>query len=144
MSSTAGQIRAGVHVFAVRVYHEDTDSTGIVYYANYLKFAERARTEMLRQLGVDQSDLWRAAGVAFAVRNCAVDYLAPARLDDSLEVHSRVTGITGATLEADQDIKRDGTDLVRLRTRLACFSEGGPARCDCRARYGPRSNPCPQ
>ena len=74
----------GVHVFSMRVYYEDTDAAGIVYYANYLKFAERARTEMLRALGTDQSRLAAEQGIAFAVRRCTADYLKPARLDNRL------------------------------------------------------------
>src|SRR5262249_19258454 len=92
------------HVFPVRVYYEDTDAAGIVYYANYLKFAERARTEMLRAHGFEHGGI--GAGLAFAVRSCAVDYLRPARLDDALEVRTRITRVGGASLEADQDICR--------------------------------------
>jgi acyl-CoA thioester hydrolase len=117
------------HVFALRVYYEDTDAAGIVYYANYLKFAERARTEMLRAHGFDHTRLDAVAGLAFAVRSCNVDYLLPARLDDALEVHTRITRVGGATLEADQDIRRDGTTVTRMRVRLACLNRRGrPAR----------------
>ncbi|MFO0995478.1 MAG: tol-pal system-associated acyl-CoA thioesterase [Alphaproteobacteria bacterium] len=117
------------HVFPLRVYYEDTDAAGIVYYANYLKFAERARTEMLRARGFDHTRLDSLAGLAFAVRSCRVDYLHPARLDDALEVHTRVTRVGGATLDADQDIRRDGTTVTRLHVRLACINRTGrPAR----------------
>lgn len=117
------------HVFALRVYYEDTDAAGIVYYANYFRFAERARTELLRAHGSDHDALKRRDGVAFAVRRCEAEYLKPARLDDALEVHTRVTHVGGATLDADQDILRTGEVLTRLKVRLACVREDGkPAR----------------
>lgn len=117
------------HVFPLRVYYEDTDAAGIVYYANYLKFAERARTEMLRARGFDHRALDDKDGIAFAVRSCNADYLLPARLDDALQVHTRVTHVGGASLEADQDITREDQVLTRLKVRLACINRAGrPAR----------------
>ena len=122
-----------VHVHPVRVYHEDTDATGFVYHANYLKFTERARTEFLRQLGIEHRR-WRAeAGYAFVVRRCQVDYLMPARLDDAIEVHTRVLESRGASVEALQIVRRqtpDGfDDLVRMKVRIACVDRAGrPAR----------------
>jgi len=110
------------HVFPVRVYYEDTDAGGIVYYANYLKFAERARTELLRSAGISQSVLISEEGVAFAVRQCSADFLKPARLDDALEVHTRVLQIRGASVEMAQSIKRDGVDMVKVGVKLACMS----------------------
>jgi acyl-CoA thioester hydrolase len=131
----SGTVTDGVHVFPVRVYYEDTDAGGIVYYANYLKFAERARTELLRIAGITHSDLMAETGVAFAVRHCAADFVKPARLDDPLTVHTRLTDIKGASIEMDQAIRRDGTDLVRLRVRLACMSRSGrPSRLPAPAR----------
>lgn len=114
-----------VHVFPVRVYYEDTDAGGIVYYANYLKFAERARTELLRRADINQSELLAEDGVAFAVRHVAADFLKPARLDDALAVHTRVVAVNGASIEMDQAIKRGGDDMVRLRVRLACMAKTG-------------------
>ncbi len=120
---------AGVHIFQVRVYYEDTDAGGVVYYANYLKFAERARSEMLRALGVDNVRLTQEDGVAFAVRRCEADYRKPARLDDLLEVATRLLEVGGASLVAEQAIRRDGVDVVRLRIELACTTRAGrPAR----------------
>jgi acyl-CoA thioester hydrolase len=116
------------HVFPVRVYYEDTDAAGIVYYANYLKFAERARTEMLRDAGIHQRVLAEESGVAFAVRSCTADYLAPARLDDLLEVRTRITSLHGATIEAEQVVMRDGQDIARLTLTLACIGPGGKPR----------------
>ena len=123
----SGEIRGDVHVFPLRVYYEDTDTAGIVYYANYLKFAERARTELLRLLGFEQHVLFEQHGVGFVVRNCEIDYRLPARLDDALEVHSRMLEIGGASLRTEQVVRRDGTDLARLRLRVACMSRDGQA-----------------
>lgn len=119
----------GDHVFRLRVYYEDTDAAGVVYYANYFKFAERARTEMMRDLGVENRAMMEADGVVFAVRQCSADYLKPARLDDQLEVHTRVLGVGGASLRARQRILGDDGELVRLDLKLACVtSSGRPAR----------------
>lgn len=123
-----GRFIDGTHVYPVRVFWEDTDGAGIVYYANYLRFAERARTELLRLLGVSQSTLWRDAGMAFAVRSCAIDYLSPARLDDALEIHTSLTAVRGASVEARQDVERAGQALARMCVRLACLDSHGRAR----------------
>ncbi len=117
------------HRHALRVYYEDTDAGGIVYYANYLKFAERARTEMMRQAGVPHAEMVARDGVMFAVRRCEVDYLRPARLDDLIEVETRLIEVGGASIEALQLVRRDGADLARIRIRLACLDmRGRPAR----------------
>ncbi len=121
--SLSGRLAGGVHVYPLRVYYEDTDAAGIVYYANYLKFAERARTEMMRILGDEHSRLMDGHGIAFAVRHCDADFRAPAGLDDVLEVHTRVIEMGGASMLVGQDVKRDGQDLVRLRLRLVCISK---------------------
>lgn len=127
MSNAAGILRDGVHIFPVRVYYEDTDAGGVVYYANYLKFAERARTDLLRFFGIEQSQL----PVVFVVRRCDADFRRPAHLDDLLEVHSWVTEVKGASLDVEQRVRRDGEDLVRLSVRVACVdlnAGGRPAR----------------
>src|ERR1700734_1812520 len=90
-----GLIEGGVHRFPVRVYYEDTDAAGIVYYANYLKFIERARTEMLRLYGVVHERERQAGGIAFIVRRAEIDYLVPARLDDELTVETRLKEVGG-------------------------------------------------
>lgn len=95
MTAISGHIEAGRHFFPVRVYYEDTDAGGIVYYANYLKFAERARTEMLRLVGLNQSQLKKENGILFAVRSLTIDYRRPAVLDDLLEVVSRFSNQIG-------------------------------------------------
>lgn len=118
-----------VHNFAIRVYYEDTDAGGIVYYANYLKFAERARTEMLRDLGYDHSRMTADHGLMFAVRRCEADYRRPARLDDLLTVRTQVTDMRGASMAMAQDVMRGDEVLVKIVVKLACISlDGKPGR----------------
>lgn len=113
----------------LRVYWEDTDAAGIVYYANYLKFAERARTEALLEVGLSQIELRERLGVVFAVREAAISYLAPARLEDQLVVTTAVTAASGARLAMAQDVLRGGVILARARIVLACLDRSGrPAR----------------
>ncbi|MCB9949215.1 MAG: tol-pal system-associated acyl-CoA thioesterase [Rhodospirillaceae bacterium] len=102
----------------VRVYWEDTDAGGIVYYANYLRFAERARSELVRLAGLDQAALLCDHGIAFAVRRCEIDYRAPARLDDLLCVVTRVERLGGASIAMRQEIFRDETPIVGLLVDL--------------------------
>jgi len=117
------------YVFSLRVYYEDTDAGGVVYYANYLKFAERARSEFLRSIGTGNRQLKDQHGVLFAVSGCAVKYKKPAKLDDMLEVHTALTNVGGASMSAAQIVKRDGEDLVVMDVDLACLNEAGrPAR----------------
>lgn len=116
------------HTFAVHVYYEDTDLAGIVYYANYLKFIERARTEWVRALGVDQVQM-KAEGRVFAVRRVEADYLAPARFDDDLIVTTTVDHVTPARLVVRQIVARGDTPLFDARvTIVALGPEGGPVR----------------
>lgn len=130
-----GAIADRVHRLVIRVYYEDTDAAGIVYHANYLKFAERGRTEFLRQLGFGQEEMRRTTGLAFAVRHCAADYLRPAVLDDELTVATRLLELRGASLTVEQRIERAGEALARLTLRLACIGPGGrPARLPGRLR----------
>ena len=127
--ATMGRIEDGTHYMPLRVYYEDTDSGGMVYYANYLKFAERARTEMLRLAGFDHGAISNRFGLAFVVRDCTVSYRSPARLDDLLEVRSCFLEVGGASLTAEQLICRETTELARLDVRLACMTGGGrPSR----------------
>ncbi|MCK6452261.1 MAG: tol-pal system-associated acyl-CoA thioesterase [Alphaproteobacteria bacterium] len=128
-AQAAGGTGADVHVFPLRVYYEDTDAGGVVYHANYLRFAERARSEMLRAAGVTNVELMAREGLAFTIRRCEVDFLKPARLDDVLEVHTRVLALKGARVEAEQVVRRDGDDLARLKLEIACIDRAGrPAR----------------
>jgi acyl-CoA thioester hydrolase len=117
-----GALAAGEHRLAVRVYYEDTDAGGVVYHASYLRFAERARTEMLRCRGLEHGSLMARFGLAFTVRRCVVDYLAPARLDDRLEVRTGVARIGGASLDLEQRIFKGDRLLVRMEVRLAVIS----------------------
>jgi acyl-CoA thioester hydrolase len=115
--------------FILRVYYEDTDLAGIVYYANYLKFIERARTEWVRALGIDQTALRDETGIVFAVRRVEADYLRPARFDDVLEVRTSLAALTPARILLAQTIWRDGTLLFEARVTLVCLTpRGTPAR----------------
>lgn len=130
-----------MHRWPVRVYYEDTDLAGIVYYANYLRFIERARTEWVRELGVDQSALKAGEGIVFAVRRVEADYLHPARFDDLLEVRTSLDGITPARISVCQEVWRDGTRLFSAWvTLVALRGDGRPARLPAalRAAIGPR------
>ena len=121
--------RGDPHRIGMRVYYEDTDAGGIVYHANYLRYAERARTEMLRELGEESSRLMRDERVALAVRWCTVNYFKPAVLDDRLVVETSLQRVGGATLEAIQTIRRQNIDLVQINLKLGCMSlNGGAAR----------------
>ena len=122
VTADGGVIVAGQHRLPVRIYYEDTDAVGVVYHANYLRFAERARAEMLRCLGLEHGSLSASLGLAFTVRRCLVDYLAPARLDHRLEVRTRLARLGGASLDLEQRIERDDQLLVRMEVRLALIS----------------------
>ena len=117
-----------MHRFTLRVYYEDTDLAGVVYYANYLKFIERARSEWLRDLGVDQAGLKADQGVVFAVRRVEADYLKPARYDDLLTVTSAVTEQSGARLVLAQAVLRGEQTLFTARVTLVCLDSAGRAR----------------
>ena len=116
------------HSFPLRVYYEDTDLAGIVYYANYLRFIERARTEWLREIGLDQIAL-KAAGTVFAVRRIEADYITPARFDDMLDVQTDVAARTPARIVLRQQVLRDGLLLFDARvTIVAIGASGRPQR----------------
>ena len=115
------------HLFALRVYYEDTDLAGIVYYANYLKFIERARTEWVRALGVDQGRLRAGQGVVFAVRRIEADYLRPAKFDDELVVETRLRALTGARIVLEQVVARGPARLFEAVVTLVCLTEAGVA-----------------
>jgi acyl-CoA thioester hydrolase len=107
-------------IWPIRVYYEDTDAGGIVFYANYLKFFERARTEWLRACGVDQRKLAEESGALFVVRSTALDYLAPARLDDMLRIVSRIERLGRASVDFAQEAWRDDTLLATGTIRVGC------------------------
>ena len=117
-----------MHAIDIRIYYEDVDFGGVVYYANYLRFFERGRTEALRALGVDQTAL-KAEGVVFVVRRFETDYLSPARFDDLIRIETEVERVAGASVEMVQRAARDGRLLARARARIACMTlDGRPAR----------------
>ncbi len=130
---------SGLHAWPLRVYYEDTDAAGIVYHASYLRFAERGRTEMLRELGFDHRSLADTHGVVFAVSRCVIDFHRPARLDDLLEVRTRPLAVGGARLELEQLVMRADAPLARLLVTLAVLdrSELRPKRLpdDVRAKF---------
>jgi acyl-CoA thioester hydrolase len=127
--SLDGEIRDGQHVLTVRVYYEDTDFTGIVYHANYLRYMERGRTNYLRLLGADHRALFEetakeAPGFAFVVRSMNIDFLKPARMDDVLEVFTEPQEVRGASITLHQRVMRGEELLVEASVRVAFISEG--------------------
>jgi acyl-CoA thioester hydrolase len=131
-SALDGAIRDGRHLQPVRVYYEDTDFTGLVYHASYLRFMERGRTNYLRLLGADQRALFEetereAPGFAFVVRSMQIDFLKPARMDDILEVRTQPAEVKGASITLRQMVVRGDDLLVEAHVRVA-FVSGGRAR----------------
>ncbi len=116
-----------IHEHALRVYYEDTDLAGIVYYANYLKYIERGRSEWIASLRVDQTQMLRQQGIVFAVRRIEADYLRPARFGEDLVVTTEVTGMTGARILLDQAVLRNGEPLFRCSVVLICLNVTGGA-----------------
>ena len=110
------------HHCSFRVYYEDTDAGGIVYYANYLKFAERARTEFLRDRGIEQSSLATKQKIVFVVRHAEIDLRKPARLDDLVDIHTTITQARGASLHMQQSIFCNKTLLAVVKVTIACVS----------------------
>jgi acyl-CoA thioester hydrolase len=122
-------MRDGRHVLTVRVYYEDTDFTGIVYHANYLRYMERGRTNYLRLLGADHRALFEetakeAPGFAFVVRSMNIDFLKPARMDDVLEVFTEPQEVRGASITLHQRVMRGDELLVEASVRVAFISDG--------------------
>jgi acyl-CoA thioester hydrolase len=116
------------HQFPVRVYYEDTDMGGIVYHANYLRFIERARSDWVRGIGVDQNAM-REAGLIYVVRRIEADYLAPAKFDEELLVTTSVHNVTPARMVLNQEVTRDGQVLFRAQVTIVCITtDGKPAR----------------
>jgi len=131
-SDLDGEIREGRHEMAVRVYYEDTDFTGIVYHASYLRFMERGRTNYLRLIGADHRSLFEATereapGFAFVVRSMAIEFLKSARIDDVLVVTTEPEEVKGASMTLRQKVMRQADALVEAHVRVA-FVSGGRAR----------------
>ena len=140
----SGALQGGTHVLPVRVYYEDTDFSGVVYHASYLRFLERGRTDFLRAGGVDQSVLHAGEGLIFAVPRITIDYLVPARMDDVLVIETRTAEVRGASLVIAQRIARGEETIVTADVRVAAIVGGRPARIpdELRAilsRHGPGS-----
>lgn len=108
--------------FPIRIYYEDTDAGGIVYYANYLKYAERARTEFLRHFGINQQEMLKNQECGFVVRNCNINYKSPARLDDALNITCKVTELKGASLKMEQKLYREDTVICEIEITLVFLS----------------------
>ena len=113
-------LNAQPFVWPVRVYYEDTDAGGIVYYANYLRFMERARTEWLRSLGCEQSDLADRHGVVFVVRSAAIDYLKPARFNDILQVSVELIKVGAGHIDVVQHVTRGAELIAEAAVKVAC------------------------
>ncbi len=131
-SALDGEIRDGRHVMAVRVYYEDTDFSGVVYHASYLRFMERGRTNALRLLGADQRALFEevekeAPGFSFVVRSMQIDFRKPARMDDVLEIVTTPAEVKGASIVLRQSVMRGADVLVEATVQVA-FVSGGRAR----------------
>ena len=123
-----------IHQFSLRVYYEDTDMAGIVYYANYLRYIERARSDWVRDMGIDQGAM-KIDGVVFAVRRIEADYLAPAHFDEILDVRTHVQGITPARMILAQDVWRDQTCLFSAIVTIASVGPTGkPVRLPAKLR----------
>ena len=124
----AGRIEGETHVLPVRVYFEDTDTGGVVYHANFLKFCERGRSDFIRLLGIDAkglADPARGEPAIFVVRRVEIDFLKPGRMDDVLEVVTSCAEISNASLVLDQEVRRDGTPLARAKVSVVLVSQAG-------------------
>jgi len=113
--------------FVIRIYYEDTDSLGLVYYANYLKYFERARTEYFRSVGYSLSDISDSLDIFFVVRSCKIKFLSPAKLNDNIEVISYIKSLKKKLIQFDQIIKLDNNILVKSLINISCISRSGHA-----------------
>ena len=130
------------HHLAIRVYYEDTDFSGVVYHASYLRFLERGRTEILRDHGIDQAALFGEGGagaLSFAVRRMAIEWLKPARMDDLVTVETRIGAIKGASLVLEQKIFLEDETLLTAEVLVALVADGRAARLppELRAKLAP-------
>lgn len=124
----SGCLNGTVHRLGLRVYYEDTDLSGVVYHANYLRWFERARSDLLRLIGIDQRSAHEAGEGAFAVADMALRYASPARLDDGVVIETRLAALQGASATLLQQAFRDGTLLCYARVRVAFVTPGGRPR----------------
>lgn len=127
--ATMGRFDGKSHILPVRVYYEDTDVSGIVYHANYLRYMERGRSEFLRLAGIHHMVmLANEEPIAWTIRRMEIDYAKAARLDDNLEVHTRYRTMSGARLSGEQWVRRDGVDLVHATVEAAIITMTGKPR----------------
>ncbi|MET3724372.1 YbgC/FadM family acyl-CoA thioesterase [Sphingomonas trueperi] len=124
----AGRIVDGTHQFALRVYFEDTDFTGVVYHANYLRYMERARSDLLDCMGIDQRAVFEAGGGAYAVAGIDIRYRSPAKLGDTLVVVSRLTRLRAAVVDIQQRVMRGETIVTEATVEVAFVGPGGRPR----------------
>jgi len=122
--AVGGELRGLVHLLPVRIYYEDTDAAGLVYHANYLRFCERGRTEMLRALGVELGQVQTEDNLVFVVHRADIEWKRPARLDDVLTVETALTGMGRARLSLRQVIRRDDEEIVKFNVDVACMDIG--------------------
>lgn len=128
LSPVSGRFDGSEHLFPVRIYFEDTDLSGVVYHANYLRFMERARSDMLRCAGIDQRAAHEAGEGVYVVRNIGIRYVAPARLDDALVVVSRVIRVRAAAVDIQQRVMRHDELLTEANVEAAFVTPQGRAR----------------
>jgi acyl-CoA thioester hydrolase len=126
--SLSGRFEGGTHILPVRIYYEDTDFSGIVYHANYLRFLERGRTDFLRLVGLDQSVLHEEGDLVFSVRRMLLDFLKPARMDDVVLVETSVSVMKGASITMAQRIRRGEETLLTAEVLVAAIRDGRPTR----------------
>ncbi len=130
LEPTKGEIIGKEHVYPIRVFYEDTDAGGVVYYANYLRFAERARSEFLRFLSTSWAGDMSDIDLVFMVKHCEIEYKAPAKLDEAIEMHTTLKEMGGAWLLMEQKVVRNSQELVVINIKLATVSlnSGRPSR----------------
>jgi len=128
MSEGLGHFNGKTHILPLRVYYEDTDLSGVVYHANYLRFMERGRTEFFRCAGIWLARLDDAEPIAWALRNATLQFHRPARLDDPLEVHTMCGGLTGARMTADQKVMSKGQLLMEGKVEACIITLDGKPR----------------
>lgn len=121
MLPPGGELRGRLHVLPVRVYYEDTDAAGVVYHSNYLRFCERGRTEMLRAIGVELSQVQANDNLVFVVHKADIAWRRPARLDDALTVETALMGIGKASVQMRQIIRRGAEDIIHFNVNVACM-----------------------
>jgi acyl-CoA thioester hydrolase len=128
-TGASGRFEGKVHILPVRIYYEDTDLSGIVYHANYLRYMERGRSEFFRAAGITRlAQLEQPEPTAWTLRKVELEYLKPARLDDLIEVHTRATALSGARLNAEQNIFCKGVQLTRGHVEAAIITMNGKPR----------------